>query len=441
MKNKFLILIFILLANNVFAQTGVPDNFEFTLEDVSLVVGGDNLKGVFNYSVEGYFDTTYKGLLDRLSNFRNYKPVVGFPSVNTSLATSITSSSATLGGNVTSGGSSAVTLRGVQYTTSAEGDFITQVNVGSGTGSFSVNITGLSDATKYYYRAFATNSSGTDYGNVYSFTTSYLTPYPPSVLSVSSVNVNETTTNLVGYVDPFIGGEITERGFVYNLTSAADPTTSSYLGKLIYDGDASIFSINAIGLTASTDYKWRAYAINAAGTGYGEIKTFKTNSSGSTGSCPVVGDEYQGGIVAYVAQFGQIGYVEGECHGLIISKTNLGITATVPWGLVPNRITGGDSFLYNGSKYNTDKIIAAYGDGYYAAKLCYDYVSDGYDDWQLPTQNALRLVLALPSLTPGTYWTSTENSLNVARTVNTDLIPGSSDKSGNSHYVRAIRYF
>ena len=162
----------------MFAQTGVPDNFEFTLEDVSLVVGGDNLKGVFNYSVEGYFDTTYKGLLDRLSNFRNYKPVVGFPSVNTSLATSITSSSATLGGNVTSGGSSAVTLRGVQYTTSAEGDFITQVNVGSGTGSFSVNITGLSDATKYYYRAFATNSSGTDYGNVYSFTTSYLTPYP-----------------------------------------------------------------------------------------------------------------------------------------------------------------------------------------------------------------------------------------------------------------------
>lgn len=440
MRNKFLTFIFLIFSSTSFAQMGVPDNFEFTLEDVSLVVGGDNLKGVFNYSVEGYFDTTYKGLLDRLSNFRNYKPVAGFPSVNTSLATSITSSSATLGGNVTSGGSSPVTLRGVQYTTSAEGDFITQVNAGSGTGSFSVNITGLSDATKYYYRAFATNSSGTDYGYVYSFTTSYLTPDPPSVLSVSSVNVNETTTNLVGYVDPNIGGAITERGFVYNLTSAADPTTSSYLGKLVYVGDASIFSSNATGLTASIDYKWRAYAINATGTGYGEIKTFKTNDSGPVGACPSVGDEYQGGIVAYVAQFGQILYVEGECHGIIISKTNLGITATVPWGTVPNKLTGADSFA-NASANNTNKIVSTYGDGYYAAKLCYDYVSDGYDDWYLPAQGTLRLVITLPGLTPGTYWTSTENSLNVARVVNTDLINGSSDKSGNSHYVRAIRYF
>lgn len=442
MRNKFLTFIFLIFSSTAFAQIGVPDNFEFTLEDVSVIVGGDNLKSVFNNSVAGYFDPSYSGLKDRLSNFRNYKPVSGFPVVITSSpATSITSSSATLGGNVTSIGSSPVTLRGIQYTSSPESESYTQVNVGSGIGSFSTNVTGLSDATRYYYRAFAINSSGASYGYLFEFTTSYLVPDPPSVLSVSSVNVNETTTNLVGYVDPNIGGAITERGFVYNLTSAADPTTSSYLGKLVYVGDASIFSSNATGLTASTDYKWRAYAINAAGTGYGEIKTFKTNSSGSTGSCPVVGDEYQGGIVAYVAQFGQIGYVEGECHGLIISKTNLGITATVPWGLVPNRITGGDSFLYNGSKYNTDKIVSAYGDGYYAAKLCSDYVSDGYDDWQLPTQNALRLVITLPGLTPGTYWTSTDNSLNVARTVNTDLINGSSDKSGNSHYVRAIRYF
>jgi len=42
---------------------------------------------------------------------------------------------------------------------------------GTGTGTYTSSITGLTPSTKYYIRAYATNSSGTGYGNILSFTT------------------------------------------------------------------------------------------------------------------------------------------------------------------------------------------------------------------------------------------------------------------------------
>ncbi|MBR5984075.1 MAG: hypothetical protein IK025_10215, partial [Bacteroidales bacterium] len=45
------------------------------------------------------------------------------------------------------------------------------VQSGSGTGSFTKTLTGLSSSTTYYYKAYATNTAGTAYGDVMSFTT------------------------------------------------------------------------------------------------------------------------------------------------------------------------------------------------------------------------------------------------------------------------------
>jgi uncharacterized protein (TIGR02145 family) len=93
--------------------------------------------------------------------------------VTTTEATTITPTSAVAGGNVTDDGGGTVTARGVcwsntkQIPTTAD-----NVTPSSGsTGNFASNITGLENGTVYYYCAFATNSFGTTYGEIYHFIT------------------------------------------------------------------------------------------------------------------------------------------------------------------------------------------------------------------------------------------------------------------------------
>ena len=94
------------------------------------------------------------------------------PTVSTSSVSNITQTSATCGGNVTSDGGAAVTARGVCWSTAQNPTINSnKTNEGSGTGSFTSNITGLNHNTTYYVRAYATNNEGTSYGEVKSFTT------------------------------------------------------------------------------------------------------------------------------------------------------------------------------------------------------------------------------------------------------------------------------
>ena len=93
------------------------------------------------------------------------------PQVSTSPITNVGSGTSTTGGNVTSDGGSMVSARGVVYGTSSNptlsNNFTTD---GTGTGSFTSVLIGLSPVTTYYVRAYATNGVGTSYGNEVSFT-------------------------------------------------------------------------------------------------------------------------------------------------------------------------------------------------------------------------------------------------------------------------------
>ena len=94
------------------------------------------------------------------------------PTLNTILASSITASSVETGGDVTSNGGASITSRGIVWSTSSNPSVLDNASVsGTGTGSFTFNITGLSANTNYYIRAYATNRVGTSYGNEISFTT------------------------------------------------------------------------------------------------------------------------------------------------------------------------------------------------------------------------------------------------------------------------------
>ena len=84
-------------------------------------------------------------------------------------------STASSGGMISDDGAS-VTARGVVWSTSTAPDISlpTKTSNGTGTGTFTSSLTGLTSNTQYYVRAYATNSVGTAYGDQFSFTTTSL---------------------------------------------------------------------------------------------------------------------------------------------------------------------------------------------------------------------------------------------------------------------------
>ena len=84
--------------------------------------------------------------------------------------------SASSGGEVVADGGSSVIARGVVWDVNPDpiidGDKTTD---GIGSGTFTSELTNLTESTTYYYRAYATNSNKTVYGSTYSFQTMSLT--------------------------------------------------------------------------------------------------------------------------------------------------------------------------------------------------------------------------------------------------------------------------
>jgi len=95
------------------------------------------------------------------------------PTITTASISNITAISALSGGEISSDGGSAVTTRGVCWSTNQAPTISDNKTIdGTGTGIFTSSITGLAPDRTYYIRAYATNSTGTAYGNQLILTTS-----------------------------------------------------------------------------------------------------------------------------------------------------------------------------------------------------------------------------------------------------------------------------
>jgi hypothetical protein len=96
----------------------------------------------------------------------------GYAIIATTSLSGITSTTAVSGGNITGDGGSPVTARGVCWSVTPN-PVITgsHTSDGTGTGTFTSNLTGLITGTIYYIRSYATNSTGTSYGNQLVFIT------------------------------------------------------------------------------------------------------------------------------------------------------------------------------------------------------------------------------------------------------------------------------
>lgn len=86
---------------------------------------------------------------------------------------SITQTSAAAAGNIVNDGGKTITARGICWNTLQNPTINnSHADNGSGTGTFAVNITGLTANTTYHVRAYVNTTTGTFYGNEVSFTTS-----------------------------------------------------------------------------------------------------------------------------------------------------------------------------------------------------------------------------------------------------------------------------
>jgi hypothetical protein len=112
------------------------------------------------------------GIVLMLTN--NCKKKEEVPGLTTSPISDTTAYTAISGGDITSDGGSAITLRGVCWSKTVQTPTFLECSKtldGPGTGSFISNITELKDNTFYYVRAYAINSAGTGYGNTLLFKT------------------------------------------------------------------------------------------------------------------------------------------------------------------------------------------------------------------------------------------------------------------------------
>jgi len=224
------------------------------------------------------------------------------PTLSSKTATNITNNTATVGGAIIENGGAFVYERGVCYSTTSIPTITDNTEkAGSGDGTFSCIITELLPSTLYYYRAYAMNSAGVGYGNEQNFLTLQDSLVLPTVITATVTDITETTATCGGDVLNSGGSSVTSRGVCYK----TGPSPSINDAHTINGDGTGNFTSNLVGLLPNTKYYVRAYAINNAGTAYGNQESFTTSGGGPPGEpCPGIPTVEYGGQTYNTVQIG-----------------------------------------------------------------------------------------------------------------------------------------
>lgn len=234
---------------------------------------------------------------------------VGMATVSTDKPSSVTSSTALSGGMISDDGGGNITAKGVCWAKKATGmptvnNFKT--NDGSGNGPFISNIAGLEPGTDYYVRAYATNASGTAYGEGEEFRTAATLP---TLTTDTVVSITTSSAQSGGEVRLEGGSPVTAKGICWDTNP--NPTTDKH--KTTDGSGAGSFVSDIANLQANTNYYVRAWATNSIGTNYGSQRQFTTRSGITNVTTVTVSD-----ITAFTARCG--GDVTDDGGSAITSK-------------------------------------------------------------------------------------------------------------------------
>lgn len=203
------------------------------------------------------------------------------PTVSTGTAT-INEFGAVCTGSVTDAGATPLTRSGICYMQGTGTPTVANTTVNTANTStltaISANLANLQPSTTYSYRAFASNSKGTGYGQVKTFT---MPSGAPTVVTLDHTP-SDGAYYLNGLVTGYGGGNITGKGICY-MVGTGTPTINN--SRFIdYDPSDTIECFVYPGnIDCGTTYSYRAYATNSSGnTGYGAVKTLKLGSTTGT---------------------------------------------------------------------------------------------------------------------------------------------------------------
>ncbi len=250
--------------------------------------------------------------------------------------------------------------------------------------------------------------------------------------SNAAISISTNKVKYVGIITATCGGKITNTNSDPIISAGVcwskNPLPTVNDPKQLRVGTNDSFTCVINSLAPKTGYYVRAFVETSSGVLYGAQRTFATDSA-------FIGMQVLGGDLFYILKPGDLGYVEGEFHGLVATKR---IGSTIAWNNGIDTLIGAtDSAILTG-KLNTQKIVTVLGAGNYPAKICNDLIQAGYDDWYLPSFHEV-ILMGVAGFASGPVWSSTEASKTQAYYVSSRkarLI-----NKTQRYYVHAIRSF